>query len=69
MHIDLTTREMDVLTALTKGLNNKEIATELNVTHHTIKAHISSILHKFSCKNRTDAALYAIKNKIIHPQD
>ena len=66
---ELTPREKEVLIALVKGLNNKEIAEELSVTHHTIKAHISSILHKFGCKNRTDTVLYAIKNEIIRLQD
>lgn len=66
---ELTPRETEVLLALIRGLSNKEIADELSVTHHTIKAHISSILHKFGCKNRTDTVLYAIKNEIIHLQD
>ena len=66
---ELTPRETEVLLALIRGLSNKEIADELSVTHHTIKAHISSILHKFGCKNRTDTVLYAIKNEIIRLQD
>ena len=58
----LTERESTVLYYLTQSLTNKEIAEILNVTHHTIKAHISSILEKLGCKNRTDAALFAHKN-------
>lgn len=66
----LTERESTVLFYLTQSLTNKEIAKLLNVTHHTIKAHISAILHKLSCKNRTDAALFAQKNNLfIHHQD
>ena len=60
--INLTDREKDVLVGLVKGWTNKEIATTLNVTHHTIKAHISAILHKFGTKNRTEAALFAMNN-------
>lgn len=66
----LTNRENTVLFYLTQSLTNKEIAEIMNVTHHTIKAHISAILHKLSCKNRTDAALFAQKNNLfIHHQD
>ncbi|MBE7710429.1 MAG: response regulator transcription factor [Cyanobacteria bacterium SIG32] len=67
--IELTPREKEVLVALVKGLDNKAIAKELNVTHHTIKAHLSSILQKFGCKNRTDTALYAIRHGIIRLPD
>ena len=66
----LTQREQEVLTYLTKGYTNKEIADILSVTSHTIKAHISAILNKFKCKNRTDAALFAERNNLtIHLQD
>ncbi|MBQ8167789.1 response regulator transcription factor [bacterium] len=61
----LTPREEEVLDYLTKGLTNKEIAEIMNVTHHTIKAHISAILHKFNCKNRTDAALIAQRKSFV----
>ena len=64
-HYTLTERESTVLYYLTLSLTNKEIADILNVTHHTIKAHISAILHKLGCKNRTDAALYAQKNNLF----
>lgn len=65
----LTERENEVLYYLTKSLTNYEIADILNVTHHTIKAHVSAILSKLDCKNRTDAALYAQNNKLFnrHP--
>lgn len=66
---ELTPREREVLIALARGLKNTEIAKLLSVTSHTIKAHISSILRKFSCQNRTDVALYALKNGVIHLQD
>jgi len=64
----LTQREKEVLIGLTNGLTNREIAENLSVTHHTVKAHISAILHKLGCKNRTDAALFAERNSLIHPQ-
>lgn len=56
---ELTEREMEVLQALARGLNNKEIAACLFVTEHTVKKHISNILDKLELKDRTQAALYA----------
>ena len=63
----LTEREEEVLRCLKEGLTNKEIAEELNITHHTVKAHVSSILYKMNCKNRTKAALES--EKTTHHQD
>lgn len=57
----LTEREFEVLEYLKRGLTNKEIAEILKVTHHTVKAHISSILSKFNCKNRTQV-LFELSN-------
>lgn len=70
----LTDRELEVLHYLTKSLTNKEMAEILDITHHTIKAHISAILRKLDCKNRTEAALYAIQHHMFddlftHRQD
>lgn len=66
-YYELTEREREVVKYLEDGLTNKEIAAILNVTHHTIKAHISAVLRKLGCKNRTDAALYIQKlNLSIH---
>lgn len=61
---ELTERELEVLRALTQGLSNKEIASLLFVTEHTVKKHISSILCKLDLKDRTQAALYAVSNGI-----
>lgn len=55
----LTSREYDVLVELGRGLSNSEIATNLYITEHTVKKHISSILAKLELNNRTEAALYA----------
>ncbi len=56
---DLTERECNVLYYLTKGLTNKQIGKIMNLSPHTIKAHVSSILSKMNCPNRTRAASMA----------
>ncbi len=61
----LTEREQEVLFYITKSLTNKEIASILDITHHTVKAHISAILYKLQCKNRTEAALYAMQHNLF----
>ena len=61
----LTERETEVLYYVAKSLTNREIAKILNVTHHTVKAHISAILYKLECRNRTEAALYAQRNDLL----
>jgi DNA-binding NarL/FixJ family response regulator len=56
---ELTERERDVLIALGKGLNNKDIAKRLYITEYTVKKHVSQILSKLDLHDRTQAALYA----------
>lgn len=63
--VDLTERELDVLKLVTLGLTNKEIAKELTVTTHTIKAHVSSIYEKLSVNNRLQAAVYALIHELV----
>ena len=60
----LTARENEVL-LLAKGMSNKEIASVLVITEKTVKAHVSSILSKLNLSDRTQAALYAVKNGIV----
>ncbi|PFR25901.1 DNA-binding response regulator [Bacillus cereus] len=66
IHVDvLTARENEVLQLLAKGMSNKEIASVLVITEKTVKAHVSSILSKLQLSDRTQAALYAVKNGIV----
>lgn len=59
---ELTKREKDVLNELVKGKSNKEIASALFITEKTVKTHISNILSKLQLSDRTQAAIYAVKN-------
>ncbi|PLR67585.1 MULTISPECIES: response regulator [Bacillaceae] len=58
----LTNRENDVLKEIAKGKSNKEIAASLYITEKTVKTHVSNILSKLSLADRTQVALYAVKN-------
>lgn len=61
----LTGRELEVLTQVANGMFNKEIATNLNISERTVKNHISNIFKKIDVSDRTQAAIFAIKNNII----
>jgi NarL family two-component system response regulator LiaR len=58
---DLTPRELDVLTLIARGRSNKVIARELGVAEKTVKTHVSHILAKLGVSDRTQAALYAVR--------
>jgi DNA-binding NarL/FixJ family response regulator/class 3 adenylate cyclase len=60
----LTTREKEVLSQLAKGASNKEIAYELGITERTARTHVSNILGKLGLASRTQAALWAVENKL-----
>ena len=55
----LTKREQEVLKLLCEGKNNIEIAEILHISKHTAKAHVTSIIRKLECRNRTNAAYVA----------
>ena len=58
----LSERERLILTRLTLGAANKQIARELNIAEATVKAHVKSLLRKLRVDNRTQAAMWAINN-------
>ncbi|GAB4446512.1 MAG: response regulator transcription factor [Chloroflexi bacterium OHK40] len=61
----LTPREMEVLRLIAKGQSNKEIADTLIVSEKTIKTHVSNILSKLHLADRTQAAIYALRQRIV----
>jgi len=61
----LTKREMEVLRLIARGRANKEIALELGVAEKTAKTHVSNILQKLNLADRTQAALYAVREKLV----
>lgn len=64
---DLTPREIEVLTLIAQGYSNKEIANSLCITIRTVKAHVSNILSKLHAMDRTQAALYAVRQGLVPP--
>lgn len=61
----LTKREIDVLKLIAEGLFNKEIAYRLSISEKTVKNHVSNIFKKIGVSDRTQAAVYAIKNNFV----
>jgi DNA-binding NarL/FixJ family response regulator len=62
---EITPRETDVLRMLAEGLVNKDIATRLGISEHTVKFHISSILDKLGASTRTEAVALGIRRELI----
>ena len=62
---ELTTREIEVLRMMADGLGNKQIASRLGISDHTIKFHISSILDKLGASSRTEAVTLGIRMGLI----
>ena len=62
----LTERERDVLTALVKGRSNKEISSNLHISEDTVKSHLKTLFAKLQVRDRTEAAVAAIRHGIVH---
>lgn len=65
----LTEREVDVLQLVARGLPNRDIGEELFISERTVRTHISNILAKLHLANRTQAALYALREGIAELDD
>ncbi|HEX7552263.1 MAG TPA: response regulator transcription factor [Geothrix sp.] len=62
----LTAREFDVLRLLAQGERNREIADTLGLAEPTVKIHVNNLLRKLQAKDRTEAAVIALKRGLIH---
>ena len=65
---DLTGREWEVLRLLASGATNAEIAAALVVSEGTVKNHVSSVLGLMGARDRTEAAIFAIENRLFDPR-
>jgi NarL family two-component system response regulator LiaR len=62
---ELTEREREVLICIANGMANKEIADHLSIGERTVKTHVSNILGKLHLADRTQAAIYALREKLV----
>lgn len=63
---ELTNREMEVLRLIARGMSNSDIAEELFISENTVKGHVSNILSKLQLADRTQAAVYAWEQGLVH---
>jgi two-component system NarL family response regulator len=61
----LTTRELEVLRLVARGLSNKDIAAELVISENTVRNHVRNILEKLEVRSRVEAAMYAVREKLV----
>lgn len=61
----LTSRELEVLREVARGLNNRQIAMELYISENTVKNHIRNILEKLQLHSRVEAVMYAVRQKLL----
>lgn len=64
---ELTDREREVISLVAQGCSNQEIADRLLISSKTVKTHISNILSKLDLEDRTQLAIFAIKNGMVEP--
>jgi NarL family two-component system response regulator LiaR len=65
----LTARELKVLRLIAEGLSNHDIAKKLFISEPTVRTHVSNILRKLHLDNRTQAALYALREGLASLED
>ena len=63
----LTDREKEVLQLLAEGKSNKEVASVLNLSPHTVESHRTNLMQKLNLHNTAEIVLYAVRKNIILP--
>ncbi|MPZ88946.1 MAG: DNA-binding response regulator, partial [Nitriliruptorales bacterium] len=58
-------REMEVLTLVAQGMNNRDIAKALFISENTVKNHVRNILEKLHLHSRMEAVVYAVREKLL----
>lgn len=66
---DLTKRQKEVLTLVGQGLTNSQIAEKLNITTHTVKAHLCILYENFSCGSKVSLVVKALGAGVISLND
>jgi two-component system, NarL family, response regulator LiaR len=66
---ELTNREMEILQLIARGLSNSDIAETLVISENTVKGHVSNILSKLHLADRTQAAVYAWEQGLVHKDE
>src|SRR5713226_6258501 len=62
---NLTKREREILSLVAEGMSNREIADKLVLSPETVKSHVAAILEKLNVSDRTQAAIYAVRNGLV----
>lgn len=63
--VPLTPRQREILRLVAAGLENKQIARKLGIGVHTVKTHVSRVLHKLGAQSRTEAVVLALRDRLI----
>ncbi len=61
----LTDRELEVLRLIARGMSNKDIGAELVIAENTVRNHVRNILEKLQVRSRVEAAMYAVREKLV----
>jgi len=64
--VELTPRESEVLSCITKGCSNREIAEQLGIAEKTVRIHVSAVLEKMGARDRTQATIFALQRGLVH---
>jgi DNA-binding NarL/FixJ family response regulator len=65
LEVSLSEREGEVLRQMSRGLTNKQIAQAMNISYETVKEHVQHVLRKIGLTDRTQAAVWAVRNELV----